>query len=310
MTSLTPRRLPLSSRQQIGVERERASTGAQYLATPRLQYTFSSDTLTMETQSQPHPNPTPNPHHRKIDLQSPADLMYLQSNLSLAATERLNLHFPPKHAYATHIPLSPSQAQNEASEIQADPMRARVEELVNEFLRKAWDGAKHSISVNGLDVSGVPDHFSAQAPIPVEGGEKQQEREGVDFAYLPYDPRLSTQVAHLHAEVEALTSQVSNLRRTNPRAGAEGYETQLQEVVEEDQQVYESQREEAQTQAERILELKALPGDVPEMYERGLSGLAGLSGLNRSLQAEEKKSSLTETVGKVQRARRVVGELE
>ena len=132
----------------------------------------------------------------------------------------------------------------------------------------------------------------------------------MDFAYEAYDPRLSTRVASLYAEVEALTGEVSNLRRTNPKVSAETYENRLRDVMKEDQTVFEARREGTQKQPEDILELKPLPEDVPEMYERGLSGLAGLSGLNKPQQAGQKKSSLTETVGKVQRARRVVGELE
>jgi kinetochor protein Mis14/NSL1 len=258
-----------------------------------------------------HPNPTPNPHHRKIDLQFHADLVYLQSNLSTAATQHLNLHFPLKHAYATHIPLSPSTVRDEPGEtqIQADPMRTRVEELIRDFVHRTWDSAKHSVSVNGLDATGVSDYFSPHT-ADMDTAVIKEEREGVDFAYEAYDPRLSTRVASLYAEVEGLTGEVSNLRRTNPKVGAETYENQLRDVMEEDQNVFEVRREEAQKQPQNILEMKPLPEDVPEMYERGLSGLAGLSGLNKSQQAGQKKSSLTETVGKVQRARRVVGELE
>ena len=259
-----------------------------------------------------HPNPTPNPHHRKIDLQSPADLLFLQRNLSHAATQKLDLHFPPKHAYATHIPLDGQAAQDEPAEAftQQDPMRARVEDLVHEFMRKTWDGAKHSVSVNGMDATGVPDHFAPSAAETTQAGQKT-EMEGVDFTYEAYDPRLSSKVASLYAEVEALTSQVSNLRRTNPKVGAESYTSALHEAMERDQTVYDAQREDAQRSPEEdLLKVDSIPEDTPEMYERGLAGLAALSGLKSSTAAAEKKSSLTETVGKVQRARRVVAELE
>jgi len=37
-------------------------------------------------------------HHRRIDLQSPADLTYLHTNIQRAATEKLDLAFPPRAA--------------------------------------------------------------------------------------------------------------------------------------------------------------------------------------------------------------------
>jgi kinetochor protein Mis14/NSL1 len=53
------------------------------------------------------------PHHRKVDLQSPADLLYLQSNIQTAAQQKLDLAIPP---------------QGE------DAFRSKVQELVHEVL--------------------------------------------------------------------------------------------------------------------------------------------------------------------------------
>lgn len=36
------------------------------------------------------------PHHRKIDLQSPADLTYLHNNIKNAAQQKLDLAIPPQ----------------------------------------------------------------------------------------------------------------------------------------------------------------------------------------------------------------------
>jgi kinetochor protein Mis14/NSL1 len=58
----------------------------------------------------------PNPHHRKIDLQSPQDLSYLQSNIRRAAASKLDLHFPTRVV----------DGQGD------DPMRREVERLVEE----------------------------------------------------------------------------------------------------------------------------------------------------------------------------------
>lgn len=53
------------------------------------------------------------PHHRKIELQSTADLAYLYTNTVALSRQKLDLHFPP-------------------SANDADPMKERVRELVDE----------------------------------------------------------------------------------------------------------------------------------------------------------------------------------
>lgn len=198
-------------------------------------------------------------------------------------------------------------------------MRLRVESLVSTFLAETWTAAKHSISVNGLDASSVPDLFTPQQQASTSSS-NTTELEGQHFTYMPYDPRLSTKLASLYAELESLTSEVSNLRRTNPREGAEGYLSALNSTLEDDEAVYASQRDEAaRPPDEEVLKISSIPSDAPELYERGLGSLAGLSGLGQKAKGVDgggggkKKQgslSLTETVGKVQRARRVVGELE
>jgi kinetochor protein Mis14/NSL1 len=54
-------------------------------------------------------------HHRKIDLQSPADLTYLLNNIKAAAQQKLDLAIPPSAA-----------PEGE------DAYRSKVEELVQE----------------------------------------------------------------------------------------------------------------------------------------------------------------------------------
>ena len=54
-------------------------------------------------------------HHRKIDLQSPSDLIFLLNNIKAAAKEKLDLAIPPSAA--------PSGE---------DTYRCKVEELVQE----------------------------------------------------------------------------------------------------------------------------------------------------------------------------------
>jgi hypothetical protein len=56
------------------------------------------------------------PHHRKIELQSPADFTYLYANTIALARRKLDLNLPP------------SAIDNETP----DPMRERVRELVDD----------------------------------------------------------------------------------------------------------------------------------------------------------------------------------
>ena len=59
--------------------------------------------------------------HRKIELQSPADLTYLIANVSHAAREKLDQHLPPEAAQ--------SELQQGKGD---DKLRLRVEELVDQ----------------------------------------------------------------------------------------------------------------------------------------------------------------------------------
>lgn len=279
-----------------------------------------------------HPNPTPNPYHRKVELQSPLDLAYLQGNLARSAHAKLDLHFPPsasQPAPATHIPLDgptfssqPSQqpqppppppSQNHDAPT-LDPMRARVQALVETFLAQTWEGAKHSISINGIDATSLShppsSHSSTEAqPAPAVGPV-----EGVDFAYTPYDHGLQKRVAALHAELEALTTQVSKLRRDAPQRAARMYGEGLGEAMQRDEQVFEGAAARTEQRGgEAGLELEPMAegwqGEASATYERGLGELRRLGGMGGSGGGAE-EGSLTETVGKVQRARVVAMELE
>lgn len=60
--------------------------------------------------------------HRKIELQSPADLNYLRANATRAAHAKLDLHFPP----------------SAAPESGDDAMKMRVQELVDQVCRNCY----------------------------------------------------------------------------------------------------------------------------------------------------------------------------
>lgn len=64
--------------------------------------------------------------HRKIELQAPADLTYLVANVSRAARAKIDTHLPP----------------DAAPESGEDALRRRVEALVEEYIRRTFEGAK------------------------------------------------------------------------------------------------------------------------------------------------------------------------
>ncbi len=56
------------------------------------------------------------PHHRKVELQAPADLLYLHNNIRYAAQKKLDLHIPP----------------SAAPQKEDDAFRAKVDDLVHQ----------------------------------------------------------------------------------------------------------------------------------------------------------------------------------
>jgi kinetochor protein Mis14/NSL1 len=295
-----------------------------------------------------------NSHHRKIELQSPLDLAYLQSNLANSARQKLDLHFPPsaytdsqnasaqpatvisldgvKGPEAVPVEAGATAAEND-DEAEKDPLRARVRELVDAFMARTWEAAAKNISVNGMDIT-LPQPAARQSGSKTtEPKEPEQETEGVDFTYEAYDSRLQAKLAGLYGELETLTAQVSRLRRTAPKEGADAFQGALASDIENDDAEFEAQmaivRERAAEAAaaaatnthQNSLGLKpprdGWHEDIKAMYQRGTNGLAGLAGLGTTNTSDPSSgtlvlhgASLTETVGKVQRARTVAMEFE
>lgn len=284
--------------------------------------------------------PIPNPHHRKIDLQSHADLTYLQQNLAQAAREKLDIYFPlpqskpqPKAAPpATVISLDgtsrdslPQQTENEkneAGEVDVDPLRAPVTALIDEFLRETYTSASQSITVNGIDASSLPpSHFpTASNPSPATNNDTTQppdptqEVEGIHYTYASFDRKLQKRMQSLYEEVESLTAQVASLRRETPKAAAERYTSDLEIAMAQDEKMWDVEQKRMQSQTYTGLELSAVrPGwneDVKSVYEKGVGDLAILSGIAGKSGARPGVASLTETVGKAERARNVAAEFE
>jgi Kinetochore protein Mis14 like len=296
---------------------------------------------------QPHPNPLPNLHHRKIELQSPLDLIYLRETIAAAARQKLDLHFSPETIDRTKTGgRDKKEAVPNGGGEKEDLMRARVIALVNEFLDRTFDSATHSISINGNDVSPyfsssnslseasnpnptTSDHSaktttSASTRTIPSPSQQESEREGINFQYEAYDPRLSTKLASLYAELEKETLAVSQLRRTAPAEGARLEGDALLRTIQEEGKLDIAGSSGDGIEGDESLKLDPLPDswreEVGEMYERGLGDLRRLGGgigagsTVRSGVGESsggtRGGSLTETLGKAQRARDAAMEFE
>ncbi|CAI7609522.1 unnamed protein product [Penicillium pancosmium] len=154
--------------------------------------------------------------YRKIELQSPADFSYLYTNAVALSRQKLDLNFPP---LAT-------------DDDTPDPMRERVQELVNEYINQTFTTASSSISINGIDSSSPQFPFPASftAPETVE--------------YEPYDSELASRVTALYAQLESLTTGVAQLRRDAPRKAAKEYAQQLAQVMKTEEEAADEEEEE------------------------------------------------------------------
>ncbi|QIW95972.1 hypothetical protein AMS68_001490 [Peltaster fructicola] len=135
--------------------------------------------------------------HRKVELQSPDDLTYLIAKLSRTARDKIDKHFPPEAAL-------------EGGE---DKMRAQVEILVDEYIRRTYTLAKPNLSINGMD----PRELEAELAKVHEGEE-----------FEPFDAKLAYRIQELSREIEDHTLQLAELRREAPATTASKYQAALQ----------------------------------------------------------------------------------
>lgn len=234
--------------------------------------------------------------HRKIELQSPADLTYLTSQIRTAARQKLDLHLPP------HV----SDTAGEP-----DELRAQVESLVDAFVAQIIRGMRGNISINGMEVlgaargdgegvSGGGVGFGAgrnEGGGEADGlGEGAMERE----EYAPFDEKLRSQLAASIARRDALVAKISQHRRGTPGAAAAAFQAQ-----------FEAENEALRVQAAGMLglgdegvqdvsmetEALAREDEVQRNWERAVEGLARLN------------KGLPETRARLERCGDVVGYL-
>ncbi|KAL1629511.1 putative kinetochore protein mis14 [Diplodia seriata] len=182
--------------------------------------------------------------HRRVEVQSAADMTYLMANAKRAARAKIDLHLPPS-------------AAPEGGE---DLLRRRVEELVDEYIKGVFASARHGISVNGVDAGEV--------------------EEVVTEEFEPIDSRLVDKIRTLEAQRESLTEKVADLRREAPKKAAGAYEVAYLKEAEEMERLGREREEAAIRAAAEETRLEAGEmrrwDDVQQMWERGTQSLVDL----------------------------------
>lgn len=212
------------------------------------------------------------PSHRKIELQSPADLHYIHTQIRTATQQKLDLHLPP----------TPTSAE-------PDDLRTKTSAHLDTFVAAVLDGMARNVSVNGVDVT-PEDALTGSAQ-----DQTIEEYEDLDYALRE---KLRTTIA----KRDALISKIAMHRRgTAAEASRKFIEAFLAEG-----EAMEGARAEAEKKAlgagkeEALLEGVGLKRqeDVEAMWERALGGLSRL------------QTGLAETRARVERAGEVVAYLE
>ncbi|EEQ30626.1 conserved hypothetical protein [Microsporum canis CBS 113480] len=278
------------------------------------------------------------PHHRKIELQSTADLSYLYTNALTVAREKIDLHFPP--------------SANDDS----DPMKER-------FINKTFTSAIPSISINGIDTTASTStkQSSAKDEQAINLESLLTARESIE--YEPFDTDLATRLTSLYAQLESLTTTVAQMRRDAPLKAAKAYEDALNNALlnddedeDEDMLDYEGygdennvkhndtdqeqrRKDEQRKDMDRIQNLlrkhpewllqppeatsqeqeRWRDGEMSDVYARSLETLFRLQGEGSGIGYEDEEEDgssysgsapLARTVGKVERARLATGVVE
>lgn len=183
-------------------------------------------------------------HHRRVELQSPADFTFLEGNVKRAARRKIDLHLPPS-----------------AAPVGEDELRKKVEELVEQYIRNTFAAAKQNISINGMDTEEVERH---------EVGEE----------FEPFDSRLKDRLEALTAQKNSLVEKVADLRRTAPALAAQAYQAAFLQESEQWEQEHRTREAKALQASDSVLDLGELRrwDEVQRTWERGAEGLGALKG--------------------------------
>lgn len=219
--------------------------------------------------------------HRKIELQSPADLTFLISRLRTAARQKLDLHLPPV---------------SDSSE--PDELRRQVEDLIDSFVAEVLNGMRNNISINGIDVvqrgregDEVNDHGERMEGI-IDVGVSAVEKE----EYEPFDDKLRGKLSSTVAKRDKLVAKISQHRRSTPAAAAAAFQAHFER---ENEVLLKVQSEDESVKLE-IADLEALARqeEVQMNWERAVEGLGRLNkGLPETRARLERAGGVVEHLG-------------
>ena len=223
-------------------------------------------------------------HHRKIDLQSPADLTYLLNNIKKAAQEKIDLAIP----------------RSAAPEGEEDAYRNKVEELVQEYITQTLTLALPNLSINGFDASSSLLN-SANSSSIVDGSlSNPSTLSDDDIAagnYEAYDPRLAERLRALYVQFEAEAEDVARMRREVPKKAAERYTEGLKKEMEGEIEVKrEDGDEKMEVDVPPLATLGQRKGEVERMWVRGREELEGLEGITGVIGRLEQAGRAVEVV--------------
>lgn len=212
-------------------------------------------------------------HHRRIELQSPADLTYLMNNVARAARAKIDLHLP-------------LEAALREGEMGVDEMRRTVEMEVQKWVDGVFEGAKGGININGVEA----EHIEWEREVPEE--------------YEPYDTRLAARISALHANIEQLNLTLANTRRTAAARAASDFQKKFIAQSEEVGKRMTQMQEETMARGTEDQGLSGLKlgfegreEEVARTWERAIVGLREVNG------------SLRKTTNEAERAAQVVAAL-
>ncbi|KAI4278978.1 MAG: hypothetical protein LQ337_000585 [Flavoplaca oasis] len=211
-------------------------------------------------------------HHRKIDLQSPADLTYLHSNIKHSAQQKLDLAIP-----ASAIPANDPN----------DSFRPQVQQLIQDYITQTLTLALPSLAINGLD---------AETSMLVD--DKGNESVEDESNYEPYDPRLAERLRTLYRQLEWEHTRVAELRREAPGAAARAYMERSEALKELDKgREKEVDEEMEEIKDGRLGEIGLKRGEqVERMWGRGLEGLLDLGRVTELVDRTERAKKAAEVV--------------
>ncbi|KAF2760073.1 hypothetical protein EJ05DRAFT_536258 [Pseudovirgaria hyperparasitica] len=184
--------------------------------------------------------------HRRIELQTPSDLTYLEEYAKRVARDKIDLNFPP------------------AAAVGEDAMRKKVEELVGQYLSRTFAEARKNMSINGMPVP------SADAVA----GE----------AYEPFDTTQADRIRDLEARKDALQKTVALERRNGAASAARNFEKAYTAHVDAEDMQWLMAKNAVMERAEKeaILGVNA-PKREQEYVETYRKAREDLEGLNKGL---------------------------